>query len=153
MCGEYCRYTNWLLPPVYRTQRSQLNRPLLRSLRPVLQTLRLSKFGHLSRPCRTILGLTPSTSRALRLVRVLPPSPRNSLCTCQLTMATSTPTRITFFGSENFQGTPKTAFSSSETIFVKSTVGVVTSRDNSSYINSIHNVWLCYTIADLQSCG
>ncbi len=60
------------------------------------------------------------------------------------------PTSLSFFGSESFNGDPKTAFTSLDTIFVKSTVDIVTGRDNNTYANSIYNVWLCYTIDDTK---
>eukprot|EP00029_Vermamoeba_vermiformis_P007114 TRINITY_DN2983_c0_g1_i1.p1 TRINITY_DN2983_c0_g1~~TRINITY_DN2983_c0_g1_i1.p1 ORF type:complete len:661 (-),score=182.70 TRINITY_DN2983_c0_g1_i1:85-2067(-) len=60
------------------------------------------------------------------------------------------PTSLAFFGSESFIGEPKTAYTSLDTIFVKSTVDVVAGRDNNTYANSIYNVWLCYTIDDVM---
>jgi hypothetical protein len=60
------------------------------------------------------------------------------------------PTSLSFFGSESFNGDIKTAFTSLDTIYVKSTVDIVSGRDNNTYTNSIYNVWICYTIDNVM---
>lgn len=50
------------------------------------------------------------------------------------------------FGSTNPDGSPKTEFSTYDEIFVTSTVNVANNQDLNTYVNSIYNVWICYTV-------
>ncbi len=50
------------------------------------------------------------------------------------------------FGNTNPDGSPKTEFTTYDVIFVTSTVNVANNQDLNTYVNSIYNVWICYTV-------
>lgn len=59
------------------------------------------------------------------------------------------PTTLSFWNTNSFSGQQETtAFTSLDTIYVKSTVNINNNQDKNSYANSIFNVWLCYTVDD-----
>jgi hypothetical protein len=57
------------------------------------------------------------------------------------------PTVLSFWDSNAFDGAQeKTSYTSLDVIYIKSTVTIQNGQDESSYANSIYNVWLCYTV-------
>jgi hypothetical protein len=57
------------------------------------------------------------------------------------------PTLLSFWDSDAFDGAQeKTSYTSLDIIYIKSTVTIQNGQDESSYANSIYNVWLCYTV-------
>jgi hypothetical protein len=59
------------------------------------------------------------------------------------------PTTLSFWNTNSFSGGQETnAYTSLDTIYVKSTVNIANNQDKNSYVNSIFNVWLCYTVDD-----
>jgi hypothetical protein len=61
------------------------------------------------------------------------------------------PTTLSFWNTNAFDGAEETtAFTSLDTIYVKSTVNIANDQDKNSYVNSIYNVWLCYTIDNVM---